>query len=457
MTFRRSTLLASAALLVAACGGGKEEIQPGGAVAASSSSGQGTGGDGGSGGAGPSTTTGGEGGEGSPSSTTATSGGGEGGAGGDGGGGAGGGDGGAGGGQVVCDDPPCDTGEPCVVAEDCVNGVCAEDGLCAEPTCTDEVFNGGETSVDCGGPCPPCAGGSGCLVDEDCESFICDEDLVCDTATCRDGVLNAEETDIDCGGSCFDCGAGKACAVADDCVSGVCTNDVCACPTGMAVVPTPGGGSYCIDATEVTYAEYDAFITSSPVNTLPECLAFNLTFVPSALWPPTTTEANPNYLRKPVRYVDWCDASRYCATYNKRLCGSVDGGPVTSGSLDDPDEDRWFNACSAQGNNLYPYGDEYAATCTESVAAERTQPENVRTANGALITTCLGGVSGVHQMSGNVAEWEDSCDDAAGGDDQCVIRGGSYLTDVEEELQCSSINRVSRSTTAPDIGFRCCQ
>ncbi len=50
----------------------------------------------------------------------------------------------------------------------------------ADPTCTDGVQNGGETGVDCGGPCPACTTGP----------------------TCSDGIQNGDETGIDCGGSC---------------------------------------------------------------------------------------------------------------------------------------------------------------------------------------------------------------------------------------------------------------
>lgn len=49
-----------------------------------------------------------------------------------------------------------------------------------EQSCVDGIMTGGETGVDCGGPCPPCA-------------------------SCSDGVLNQGETLIDCGGPCPPC------------------------------------------------------------------------------------------------------------------------------------------------------------------------------------------------------------------------------------------------------------
>jgi hypothetical protein len=47
------------------------------------------------------------------------------------------------------------------------------------PTCEDGIQNGGETGVDCGGPCRPC------LIEN-----------------CFDGIQNGDEEGIDCGGSC---------------------------------------------------------------------------------------------------------------------------------------------------------------------------------------------------------------------------------------------------------------
>lgn len=50
----------------------------------------------------------------------------------------------------------CEDGEKCDGHEDCKSGVCGDDGTCQEPSCDDEVQNGDELGVDCGGPCEPC-------------------------------------------------------------------------------------------------------------------------------------------------------------------------------------------------------------------------------------------------------------------------------------------------------------
>ncbi|MFN2427287.1 MAG: hypothetical protein ABR587_12670 [Candidatus Binatia bacterium] len=97
----------------------------------------------------------------------------------------------------------------------------------AAPSCSDNVQNGNETDIDCGGGCPPCTAGQGCSAGSDCTSFVCMAG-VCQAASCSDGVQNGAESDIDCGGgSCSMCGNGSACVVASDCVSGTCQGSVC--------------------------------------------------------------------------------------------------------------------------------------------------------------------------------------------------------------------------------------
>src|SRR4051812_5951624 len=93
------------------------------------------------------------------------------------------------------------------------------------PNCGDNLVNGEETDVDCGGRiCTPCNTGKRCAADSDCRSKLCNSDLVCSPATCNDGVLNGSESDRDCGGpDCPPCADARICAGDNDCVSRVCT------------------------------------------------------------------------------------------------------------------------------------------------------------------------------------------------------------------------------------------
>ncbi len=73
-----------------------------------------------------------------------------------------------------------------------------------QQSCFDGVASGGETSVDCGGPCPPCASCSDGVQNQG-EVFV-DCGGPCPACpSCFDGIQNQGETGIDCGGPCPDC------------------------------------------------------------------------------------------------------------------------------------------------------------------------------------------------------------------------------------------------------------
>lgn len=108
-------------------------------------------------------------------------------------------------GGAVC--PGCVPGRLCQRAEDCLSRVCGSDGRCVAERCDDQVRNGSESDIDCGGPnCHPCAAGMKCAGYNDCQSQIC-ADGGCVMASCRDGVKNGDEMGLDCGGSCPPCDA----------------------------------------------------------------------------------------------------------------------------------------------------------------------------------------------------------------------------------------------------------
>jgi cysteine-rich repeat protein len=124
---------------------------------------------------------------------------------------------------------PCATGLGCAQAADCDSGVCTG-GICQAPTCSDHVTNGSETALDCGGSCGPCGDGSICESATDCQSNVC-MDGICQSPSCSDGVKNGVETAVDCGNGCLPCSTGSGCDSVEDCLSGVCTGGVCQAPT----------------------------------------------------------------------------------------------------------------------------------------------------------------------------------------------------------------------------------
>jgi hypothetical protein len=228
------------------------------------------------------------------------------------------------------------------------------------------------------------------------------------------------------------------------------------CPTGMVIATAAGGSPFCIDATEVSYGQYGAFYSANPpTSSQPAGCAWNVSWTPAAQWPQPPSNSN-----NPVAYVNWCQADGYCRYEGRHLCGRVGGGPVAQASFADPAVDQWFSACSAQGTNCpatpgagcYPYGGAFNSTLCNGAGsgAESFQ----------LLLSCEGGAPGLLEMSGNVAEWEDSCSATSGATDGCAVRGGSYL-DNAAGLRCDSGSTTGpvtqpRNYAGPDVGFRCC-
>ncbi len=375
-------------------------------------------------------------------------------------------------------------------------------------TCTDTIKSGNETDVDCGGNvCPKCIDGKKCIAPTDCAGGACLTGT-CVTPKCTDLQTNGDETDTDCGGSiCARCTIGKACKAGTDCVSGACTQGACACPKGMVTVSRAGGnGAYCVDELEVSKFDYNKFINANvPIDDqVAECKPpSNTTFVPRGAWPPAVAPPSVtpqgtqlpvgaglafNY-SLPVHYVDWCDAHAYCRWAKKQLCGSVTGGAVAPTMADSADAGAWYNACSAQGTKPWPWGTIYEPRCNNTGGSADAGPINVGfggygfgganqdemihqlhngdlTGNYSIIyyAQCAGGSTGLYQMSGNVGEWEDSCEGAT-KDSLCRVRGGSYNSGPDgTAIRCDSVRKEPRIPDPPDsgpdplkdIGFRCC-
>jgi formylglycine-generating enzyme required for sulfatase activity len=229
------------------------------------------------------------------------------------------------------------------------------------------------------------------------------------------------------------------------------------CPQGAPGPAMVKVGSFCIDSTEVTLAQYEAFLNATAGDTSgqPAYCQWNTSYTPGFAWPPAAS-APPD---QAMRGVNWCDAYMYCAWAGKRLCGNPDGGSSDPNSENNAAVSQWFRACSHNGDgvHVYPYGLTYdAGACNgQDYDAQGPLPS---------LSTCQGGFPGLFDMSGNVIEWEDSCTptptspdagDTSGASDYCNVRGGSFGTNPQG-LQCDSDILVARWGAGGDNGFRCC-
>jgi formylglycine-generating enzyme required for sulfatase activity len=217
----------------------------------------------------------------------------------------------------------------------------------------------------------------------------------------------------------------------------------------MVVIPLPDAGSFCIDSTEVTRADYQAFVDAEPSLSLqPACCSWNTSYYK----PPATPLPGPDDV--PAVFVNWCDAAAYCAWAGKRLCGKIGGGSLTGPESVDPMASQWLYACTQGGLKKFPYGssadDTACVTFDHKGGAQQLEP--VGTAPG-----CVGGFPGLFDMSGNAGEWDDSAVVAECGEtDLVAMRGGSY-GNIAEEADCAMRTSTTRLTASNLGGFRCCK
>ncbi len=103
------------------------------------------------------------------------------------------------------------------------------------PRCDDEIQNGSETDVDCGGACKPCAVGLSCRSGSDCKNGNCVGER-CTPLPCFNGVQDGTETDVDCGGgTCRKCAGARHCLADSDCFSGTCSPGTSTCSSLQTV------------------------------------------------------------------------------------------------------------------------------------------------------------------------------------------------------------------------------
>jgi len=222
-------------------------------------------------------------------------------------------------------------------------------------------------------------------------------------------------------------------------------------------VPMPGG--YSIDATEVTRSQYEAWFLTNPstAGQPAACSSWNKTYQPDlACMNSDRVYKGPNSGNHPVVCVDWCDAYAYCKGVGKRLCGKIGGGANDYGDFTDVSKSQWYAACSSGGKYEFPYGATY-----DGQACNSSHKELGTTSEVGSLSSCqssASGYEGVYDLSGNVWEWEDSCNGTNGISDYCRVRGGAFDL-YGNHLGCGNDGRYVRGGSEsflPSAGIRCC-
>ena len=220
---------------------------------------------------------------------------------------------------------------------------------------------------------------------------------------------------------------------------------------------------FSMDMTEVTRAQYSAWLATHPPTTGqgPECQA-KTTFAPDATCMANKLVCATGCDDNPQVCVDWCDAQAYCAAFGKQICGArpdaLAMGPVTFADYNNAEKDQYEYACSADGKQLYVYGNTYDKTACNT-GCTGTGCKTIAVGSDAK---CQGepnaaAFPGVFDLEGNAAEWDGVCassDPAA----QCRVRGGDMQSTATTSA-CdygTGVALVARNVAGPTVGFRCC-
>ena len=224
------------------------------------------------------------------------------------------------------------------------------------------------------------------------------------------------------------------------------------CPEDTVPVHEVALSSYVMDKFEV------------PVELFELCIAENVCTNDNEDEPHYRTSAesdkcnigNPERKNHPANCVTWHGAKAYCEWLGKRL----------------PTEAEWENAAKSGKAQIYPWGNEPAASCDNTVMKGSANGCGSNTTSP--IGSKVAGVSeqGVFDLSGNVSEYtedwyekkfysteEASKADTQGpaepeGDKLKVVRGGSYVYG-ENRARASFRGSAKLDDPAIDFGFRC--
>ncbi len=126
------------------------------------------------------------------------------------------------------------------------------------------------------------------------------------------------------------------------------------------------------------------------------------------------------------------EAAAACAAAGKRLCA----------------REEWTAACAGEPAKSYPYGNTYNA---QMCATKDSVPSFQEPQPTGSQVTCHGGVAGLWDLGGNVAEWIQS-----GADGAPAAKGASISTGQAQAL-CIAERSLPSSTTDAALGFRCCK
>jgi hypothetical protein len=272
--------------------------------------------------------------------------------------------------------------------------------------------------------CQSCAGVD-CPAGQTCVKGAC-RDIDDPDVDSYDGPESLPTLECDGGGGGGGSGGGGGTC------SGQCFNSDCGtCPTLTEISGAPNF-NFAITATEITRAEYAAFVAADPADSpalAAQCDGTSYAPDPICMDSPDVYKGAGEESHPQV-CISACAALRYCEWAGWSLCHP----------------NQWVAACEGPMMNAYPYGAAFqSGTCNgESMLGG--------TVEVGQMTGCEGSFTGLYHMSGNAAEWVGDCTDSC----TFTYRGGDFQS-PETQLTCTT--QFAQADGAPDssIGFRCCR
>ena len=212
----------------------------------------------------------------------------------------------------------------------------------------------------------------------------------------------------------------------------------------MGASPAEGGNQDQLPQHMVTLGAFYLETTEVPVTAYKQCMDAGAC-TPPQTGDPYCTYGRPGLETHPITCIDWSQASAYCAFAKKRL----------------PTEEEWEYAARGPAGSLYPWGND-PPTAPLCWSGDQTQVGTCAVGTSTKALLGAPNAQGLSDLAGNVWEWTSTAyvpypDKTPCTKDSavCVVRGGSWSTDMLSTLHTAYRYNISPQNFDDDYGVRC--
>lgn len=165
---------------------------------------------------------------------------------------------------------------------------------------------------------------------------------------------------------------------------------------------------------------------------------------------PDATEYSPGLMEErrcvkenvlPWTFTPYGEAKAACEATGARLCTA----------------DEMTLACQGAAGSAYPYGASYDKNACNGLDFAPLGDEGLLPTGAPELNMCVSAPYGVHDLSGNAAEWTSTTTGTVGSLNIYIGKGGSYRT-PGVGLTCGfNMSRFASNAILAELGFRCCK